>query len=216
MKLPPFRSLLALLRDKAAISTTEFALVVPVFMSLGMYGSEIAWMTIAEMQASQIAISLADNASRLGQTDNSGVTPTISDAAVQDVLTGALLEGRTMNLESNGRVILSSLETSSTTGNQYIHWQECRGELARSSTHGKPDVTGTALASQMSGMDIGKARITAPTGAAVMVAEVWYEYKGLFGTLFVQPFTMHQEAAVIVRDDRNLGPGLSGKTSTGC
>ncbi|MFM2371920.1 MAG: hypothetical protein RIS85_1642, partial [Pseudomonadota bacterium] len=86
----------------AGISTTEFAVVVPVFMTLGMYGTEISWMTIAEMQASQVAISLADNASRLGQTDNSGVTPTISDESVQNVLTGALLEGQTMNMEQDG------------------------------------------------------------------------------------------------------------------
>ncbi|MCY1671182.1 pilus assembly protein TadE [Novosphingobium sp. SL115] len=205
-----------ILADSAAISTTEFAVVLPVFMTLGMYGTEISWMTIAEMQASQVAISLADNASRLGQTDNSGVTPTISDEAVQNVLTGALLEGQTMNMEDNGRVILSSLETHPVTGKQYIHWQECSGELEKSSKHGKPDLTGTALAATMSGLNIGGTKITAPPGTSVMVAEVWYQYHGLFGSLFVQPFTMYQEATIIVRDDRNTGPGLNGKNSKGC
>lgn len=201
--------------DAAAISTTEFAMVLPVFMTLGMYGTEVSWMTIAEMQASQVAISLADNASRLGQTDNSGVTPTISDEAVQNILTGALLEGQTMNMEREGRVILSSLETHPTNGKQYIHWQECQGELKKSSKHGKPDATGTTLAAA-SGLNIGGAKITAPAGTSVMVAEVWYEYHGLFGTLFVRPFTIYQEATIMVRDDRNTGPGLNGKNSTGC
>lgn len=45
-----------------------------------------------------------------------------------------------------------------------------------------------------------------------MVAEVWYEYHGLFGTMFVKPITIHEQAAVIARDDRNVGPGLSGAT----
>ncbi|MFM2372465.1 MAG: hypothetical protein RIS85_2187 [Pseudomonadota bacterium] len=205
-----------LLRDATAISTTEFAMVLPVFMTLGMYGTEVSWMTIAEMQASQVAISLADNASRLGQTDNSGITPTISDSSVQNILTGALLEGQTMDMEHEGRVILSSLETNPNNGKQYIHWQECKGNLDKSSKHGKPDVTGAAPASVLSGLNIGGAKITAPPGTSVMVAEVWYEYHGLFGTLFVRPFTIYQEATIMVRDDRNTGPGLNGKNSKGC
>lgn len=213
----PVRLLRQILRDTAAVSVTEFAIVLPVFMTLGMYGAEIAWMNSASMEASQIAIALADNASRLGQTDNSGVTPTITGDDVASVLSGALQEGKAINLEGEGRVILSSLEAHPVTGKQYVHWQECKGDLKRDSAHGKPDPLGNALSNLANGLALGKTKITAPPGSAVMVAEVWYTYKGLFGTMFVKPFVMHEQAAVIVRDNRNLSPGISNsKSSTAC
>jgi hypothetical protein len=50
-----------------------------------------------------------------------------------------------------------------------------------------------------------------------MVAEVWYEYKGLFGTLFIDRIMLHEEAAVIARDDRSFSPGLTGDDAgNGC
>lgn len=199
-----------LLDRQDGVSTVEFALVVPLFMILGMYGAEIAWLNAASMEASQVALALADNASRLGQTDNSGVTPTITSNDVQSVLTGALEEGSDIGLAENGRVILSSLEVHPVTGKQYIHWQKCMGQGKQASAHGKPDTTGSALSAIASGISLGGKKVTSSSNSAVMVAEVWYEYNGLFGTMFVQPITIHEQAAIIVRDDRNVGPGLSG------
>ena len=198
-----------LLDRQDGVSTVEFALVVPLFMILGMYGAEIAWLNAASMEASQVALALADNASRLGQTDNSGVTPTITSNDVQSVLTGALEEGADIGLAENGRVILSSVEVHPVTGKQYIHWQKCMGQGKRASAHGKPDATGSALSAIASGISLGGRKVTSSSNSAVMVAEVWYEYNGLFGTMFVQPITIHEQAAIIVRDDRNVGPGLS-------
>jgi hypothetical protein len=195
-----------------AVSTIEFALVVPLFMILGMYGAEIAWLNAASMEASQVALALADNASRLGQTDNSGVTPTITTGDVESVLKGALEEGSNIELGDNGRVILSSLEVHPVTGRQYLHWQQCMGNGRQNSVFGRPDLTGSALSPVASGVSLGDRRITSPNRSAVMVAEVWYEYHGLFGTMFVKPITIHEQAAVIARDDRNVGPGLSGAT----
>lgn len=200
------RPLRSLIRNNEAVSVIEFALVLPVFMTLGMYGAEIAWLNAAALEVSQVAVSMADNASRMGQTDNSGVTPTISDADVDSVLTGALQEGSSIALEDNGRVILSSLETHKVTGKQKIEWQQCKGKGTEQSSHGKPD----DYLSLIDGMVLGGKRIKAPTDSAVMVAEVWYEYKGLFGTLFIDKVTIHEEAAVIVRDDRNVSAGLTG------
>ncbi|AXU17975.1 pilus assembly protein TadE [Novosphingobium sp. THN1] len=199
-----------LLDRQDGVSTVEFALVVPLFMILGMYGAEIAWLNAASMEASQVALALADNASRLGQTDNSGVTPTVTSNDVQSVLTGALEEGSDIGLAENGRVILSSVEVHPVTGKQYIHWQKCMGQRKQASAHGKPDATGSALSAIASGISLGGRKVTSSSNSAVMVAEVWYEYNGLFGTMFVQPITIHEQAAIIVRDDRNVGPGLSG------
>lgn len=207
----------ALVNQRDAVSTTEFALVVPLFMILGMYGAEIAWMNAAAMEASQVALALADNASRLGQTDNSGVTPTVTTSDVESVLKGALAEGENISLADNGRVILSSLEVHPVTGRQYVHWQQCMGAGRQNSSHGKPDLTGSALAKIAPGITLGGRTITSPNKSAVMVAEVWYQYHGLFGTMFVKPITIHEQAAVIARDDRNVGPGLSGTNARiGC
>ncbi len=212
------RVLHKLLRESAAVSVIEFALVLPVFMTLGMYGAEIAWMNAAALEASQVASTLADNASRLGQTDNSGVTPTITGNDINSVLTGALEEGSSINLTEDGRVILSSLETHKVTGKQYLHWQQCKGnQTGHASKHGKPDQTGSAIAAIASGGKIGKTVITAPPGSSVMIAEVWYQYRALFGTMFVKPIMIYEQAAVIVRDNRNLDPGISSpKAANAC
>lgn len=55
-----------LIADCYGVSALEFALITPLFMVLGMYGAEIAWMNAAAMEASQVALALADNASRMG------------------------------------------------------------------------------------------------------------------------------------------------------
>ncbi len=214
---PARRMLRRLRRDRSGVSVIEFALVLPLFVTLGMYGAEIAWMNVAAMQASQVAVALADNASRIAQTDNTSVTPTISAADVNSVLTGALLEGSDIGIDQQGRVILSSVEVHPVTGKQYIHWQQCKGPVKKNSLLGNPDPTGLLNTVVSSGVKIGKATVKAPKDTAMIVAEVWFNYKGLFGDLFVQPFMMHEQAAVIVRDNRNTTVGLVGSlTSNSC
>ena len=199
--------------DMNGVSAVEFALVTPLFMALGMYGAEIAWMNAAAMEVSQVALALADNASRMGQADNSGVTPTVTAGDVASVLYGALEEGEGVNLADNGRVILSSLEMHPVTGRQYIHWQQCSGKGSQQSKYGKPDLTGSLLTTITTGVKINGRNITAPSRSAVMMAEVWFTYTPLFGSLFMKPITMHEQAAIIVRDDRNVGAGISGLNS---
>ncbi|MGC4250454.1 MAG: pilus assembly protein TadE [Sphingobium sp.] len=204
------RWLLNLARDRQGIAMTEFALVLPVLLVLGMYGAEIAYMTITHMKVSQIALSVADNAARMEQSDNSGTSPTVTEADVNSVLTGAQLEGEGISLAAKGKVILSSLEVKSgTTDTQYIHWQRCTGDLAATSAYGTEGSTVTSLGS-------GSTKGTAPSGSAVMFVEVYYRYTGLFGDLFVSPTTFHQEGAFLMRDDRDLASGLTGTKTAAC
>lgn len=194
-----------MLRETHALALVEFALMLPVFVVLGMYGTEIAYMSSVNMQVSQIALSVADNASRLGQDVNNGGPPTISEGLVDSVMFGALKEGDSLNLEKNGRVILSSLEEDHSSGSsvQFIHWQRCRGELNKTSLYGEADDTVTG---------VGKSgTLKAEPGSAVMVAEVYYDYPGLFGDLFTKGMTFRQEAVMTIRDDRDLqGPTDAG------
>ncbi len=186
----------------------EFALVLPVLLTLGMYGTEIAYMSTVDMQISQIANSVGDNASRLGQTDNSAVTPTITQAQVKAVLDGAIEEGSRLGLEENGRVILSSLERAPVTGKNYIHWQRCIGDLDRDSAYGGEGLG--LVGATLQGLGKPGHLIAPPANSAVMFVEVYFEYQGLFGTMFVGNKVFKHEAAYVLRDDRNLTPGLTG------
>lgn len=192
--------------NRKGVSFLEFALILPIIISMGFYGTEMAYMATVNMQLGQLASSVADNASRLGQTDNSAVTPNVKETDVDSVMTGALVEGQGINFEANGKVILSSLELDSSTQRQYIRWQRCRGNLTAASRYG---TTGTGLTgTKLAGM--GNPVITANANSAVMFVEVYYTYQPLFGTMFVGKPTFRREAAFIIRDDRNLTPGVTG------
>ena len=154
--------------ENSGVSIVEFALVLPVLLTLGLFGTEIARMATVNMTVSQIALSLADNASRLGQTDNSGVTPTITEDNVDAVLSGALRDGQSIGLEANGRVILSSLEYDDFTGRQFIAWQRCQGDLEVDSDYGNDTDKNGLSGTPMTGMGDSSSEIRARSGQAVM------------------------------------------------
>lgn len=199
-------------RDASGVSLLELALSLPFLLTLGLYGTEMAYMATVNMQVGEIAISVADNASRLGQTDNSSVTPTVTEAQIDSVMTGALFEGDAFDFRTNGRIILSSLEKDSITGRQYIHWQRCTGDLDRDSNYG-PAGTGLSVLT-LPGMGPASNKITANSNSAVMFVEVFYDYQPLFGTWFAGDTEFHREAAFIIRDDRNLTSGVTGSGGT--
>lgn len=198
----------ALARCRQGLSAVEFALALPVLMTLGFYGIETAYFATANLLVSQIAMSTADNASRMEQSSNSGVTPTVTEADVNSVLAGAIKESGTLGFATGGKVILSSLEVNS-SGQQYIHWQRCTGTYPAQSTYG-------AQGAVVTGMGNAAGRITAASGLAVMFVEVFYRQNGLFGTLFVKPMVFHQEAAYLIRDTRNLTGVPTGTTTATC
>lgn len=206
------RNLGRLARDNSANSLIEFAYALPVFLTLGMYGTELAYMATVNMQVSQVAMALADNASRLGQADNSAVSPTISNSMVDSVMGGAMQQGATIKFAENGRLILSSLEVDPGTSRQYIAWQKCRGAFAHASAYGPKDYgkTGATIAG------LGKAGhvVSANAGSAVMFVEAFYSYRPLFGNMFVSNVQFAQEAAFIIRDRRDLPGGVTGATGS--
>lgn len=199
--------------DRSGVSILEFALVLPVLMTLGMYGTELAYMAMVNMQVGEIATSVADNASRLGQTDNTAVAPTVKETDVDSVMWGALSEGASFNFVDNGRIILSSLEVDPSTKREYIHWQRCRGSLARASSYGVAGAGKTG--NLLNGMGKTGKKIHPVANSAVMYVEVYYRYQPLFGTMFVKDAEFKQEAAFIIRDNRTLNPDGSPDGVTG-
>lgn len=214
MRGPPTKRIAAFTRelwcDSSAVSLIEFSVILPVFLTLGLYGTEVAYMSTVNMQVSQVALSLADNASRLGQTDNSSVTPTITEADIDSIMSGAIRQGESFDLGTRGRVILSSVEYDDATGKQYIHWQRCSGSLARESEYGNDEEDNGLGARRISGIGQDSSQITASAGSAVMVAEVYYSYESLFAHVLTEVPTFRQEAVFAIRDDRNLEPGITG------
>lgn len=201
------RTCRTLLRCESGSSAVEFAILAPVFIGMGLTGTEVAYLASTQLQVSQIAVSVADNASRLGQTDNSSVTPVVTEADVNSVLFGALKQGGSLDLQHKGRVILSSLEYDDYSKKQFIHWQRCTGNLTNASRYG-PQGTGLNGVT-LTGVGTGTSIVKAPSGSAVMVAEVYYQVTGLFGSYFITQSLLHQEAEFLNRDNRNIGTSAS-------
>lgn len=201
---------LSLRKDSRAVSTVEFALILPLFIGLGLTGIELAYMSTVNMQVSQTAISLADNASRLGQTDNSSVTPTVTETDIDSIMSGAMRQGESFDLEGNGRIILSSLEFDETTGLQYIHWQRCQGDLDRDSIYGDDGDNNGLGSVEIEGVGLNDNLIKAANGSAVMVAEIYYEHNGILKGTFGETAQFREEAIFAIRDDRYLSPGVTG------
>ncbi len=202
-----------LVSNKSGAAAIEFGLILPILTGMGMMGTEIGYMAMVNLQVSQMALAVADAGSRLEQTNNSSVAPTVTEVDVDSVMVGAEKMGEGIDFKTNGRVILSSLEKDPATGKQFIHWQRCFGNLKVNSDYGNDStnngLNGTALVS----MGRGTTKVTAPTGVAVMFVEIFYDYKGVFGTMFVKKMRFKQEAAYLVRDIRDLrASNLSGVT----
>lgn len=198
----PFRTLLARLRAcTGGLAATEFAMTFPIILTLGLTGLEMCNRTIVSMQVNQLAVQLADNASRIG--DESMLQDRrIYESDLQDLFYGAELQaGESLDLYGRGRVIISSLEVVPDTSNQYIHWQRCMGTLHASSTYGNQ---GDGLTGGFPGMGPPGEEVQAYPDEAVMFVELFYEYEPIIGNPFGTPTRIHSRASFVVRDDRDL------------
>ncbi len=193
-------TLLRLARDTRGLALIEFSYSLPFLLLVGLGGVETAHYAVAHMRVSQIAVSLADNTSRFKEEVVSGV-PRIREYDVNQAFRAAELQSGWLDLEGNGRMILSSLEVND-DGGQWIHWQRCSGAAAYSSSYGEEGdgETGTSFP----GMGPAGRRVAAEDGFAIMFAEVVYDYRPIaLGTL-VPERPIRKIAAMYVRDDRDL------------
>jgi hypothetical protein len=165
------RRLRKLRRDVSGIAVIELAICFPPLLYMGMYGLELMNLASTNMEVSQLALSLADNASRLGQTDNSAVAPTVNETDIDSVMTGALKQGESLDISTNGKIILSSLEKDK-AGKQYIHWQRCRGALDHDSAYGNDTDNNGLEGPAITGLGVNH-NVVAQAGSAVMFVEVY-------------------------------------------
>ncbi|MFC3173402.1 TadE/TadG family type IV pilus assembly protein [Novosphingobium bradum] len=191
-----------LVADRAAISAVEFAMVAPLLMTVGLGTIELANMALVYTRVSQVAIQVADNASRAKQaTGTNGAM--MREYDVNDAFAQVDLVYPGLQIYTNGRVILSSLEQNS-GGGQWIHWQRCRGLSTIGSSKYGTQGTGSSGTS-FAGMGPTGTVVTADPASAIMFVEVYYRYKPIFFTIgsTTSP-TIYRAAAMYVRDDRDL------------
>lgn len=194
-----FARLRKLHRDNSGIAMIETALTMPTLIFAGLAGLEVANLMITHTRVSGIALSVADNASRIASGSNLAL-PQVREVDVNDVFTGAQLQSGSLDLQANGRIVLSSLETNS-EGGQRIGWQRCFGAKNWGSNYGAQGVgaTGTAFP----GMGPAGLEVRSAMGSPVMFVEVFYEYQPFMFDSWIGSRRIDYEAAFTVRDPRD-------------
>jgi Flp pilus assembly protein TadG len=189
------------LRNRSGVAAVEFALTVPFLLVLGLWGAEIANMAIVRMRVAQLAMHLADNASRIGDTSLL-TNRKIYEADLNDLIAGSNINASNLNFYEYGRAIISSLEVNG-TNQQYIHWQRCKGKKTVASAYG---AQGTVVPS---GLGPTGEEVTAAPGDAVIFVEVTYDYQPLVSNRFFGPTTITVIESFTVRVSRDLsGAGI--------
>ncbi len=192
--------------DNSGLALIEFAYSLPIFLGLGMYGSEVAYLTLQKTSLSQTTVSVSDNAARMGTTVNDEISKTIFESDIIQLIAGAAIQAGDIDIMENGRIIISSLEVNE-DGDQEIKWQRCRGKLDVDSKYGDEGTNGTDDGSFI-GMGKTGNELQALPGDAIMYVEISYEYQPLFGDMFMEPTVLYEEAAYNIRDARDLETGL--------
>lgn len=192
------RVLRDLRRDTRGLALIEFAYAAPIFLTMVLTGLELSNLALSHMRASQMAMTVADNAGR--------VSAGIDEANIYEVFAGAQVIGNSMNFQPNGRLVLSSLEDNGKNGSnagQVISWQRCWGDDTTVLPAYGEEGDGANDDSLEDGLGAGTAKITAMEGTAVMFVEVTYQYQPLVTTGFFDAPTIRYESAFNVRGRQN-------------
>lgn len=189
-----------LLRDRSGVAMTEFALGAPFLLMAGLWGAESANYALVNMKMSQLAIHLADNASRVGDTSTLQ-NRKVYESDINDIIYGAQVQAGDLGLYDRGRVIISSLQVDDENDYQFIKWQRCRGALEAESSYGDE---GDGLDGSMSGMGPTGTEVSAEPGDAVIFVELVYTYRPFISDRFVGSTEIRAIASFTVRDKRDL------------
>lgn len=212
----PFRFLARLRADTSGLALLEFAFALPILLVMSLSGAELTNYITTKMRMSQVALHLADNAARIG-TGSQLVAKTITEADINDLFVGANLQGGELNLQANGRIIVTSLEPTAnpnTAGTYKIGWRRCYGAKT---TYARQYPTGSGTTG-LTGLGPAGREITAPDNGATMFIELYYEYKPIVQTSLSPATSMTEIASMIVRDRRDLTQvyAVAGVTASTC
>jgi Flp pilus assembly protein TadG len=211
--------------DNTGNIVTEFAFTAPILMTLTVGGMELANFATTKMRVQQLALQVADGASRIGEGSLLQALK-IYEANINDVFAGAEAQagemdifgnyvekvGNTTTTRGKGRIIISSLEpvaNPNPTNKYKIGWQRCKGNLT--SYTPQYGTVGQSSGTNMDGMGPTGSQVVAPAGSAVIFIEIRYRYEPLFNiglqeSIFGNNMTyqnMDAISAMMVRDDRD-------------
>jgi Flp pilus assembly protein TadG len=198
--------------NERGVAFVEFAYALPIFVALTMSGLEITNYVTTHMRVSQVALHIADHAARLGEGEQLAAK-TVTEQHINDILIGASLQAGELDLLTNGRVILSSLEpvaspNAAPPNDRYrIRWQRCAGSQTHASTYG---VAGQASGLNMTGMGPAGRQVKAPDNSATMFVEVFYRYQPIIAGQFAPSLEFTEIASMTVRERRDLAGGTDG------
>lgn len=194
-------------RDTSAVAMVEFAFSAPLVLAAGLMGVETAYFVMTHMQVSQIAMQVADNASRVGENDVL-VSRKVYENDINDTFVGAEKLGDNYDIFGQGRIIISSLQKNGLSGSnngQEIRWQRCRGAKQVDSSYGvEGDGADDSSLKGMGDAPHWKDWIRAEDGTAVIFVEVSYTYEPITPFEFFGDEEIHYTAAFNVRDSRDL------------
>jgi Flp pilus assembly protein TadG len=188
-------------RDRRGLALLEFALSLPIFLTMSLLGAELTNYIVTRMRASQIALQVADNAARIGSGSQLEAKK-ITEADINDLLIGSGIQSGELGLLAHGRVIVSSLEPDPDNAGKFkIRWQRCAGaktdHVSRYGDEGDNNLTGMGPAPQ----------ITAPDDGVTMFVEVYLDYQPLIKTSLSPSSVMDETASMMVRDRRDTSDG---------
>ena len=189
-----------LARDRSGVAFVEFAFTAPIILGLGMLGTETAFYVITHMQVSQIAMQVADNTSRVGETDVLTARK-VFERDINESFIGAEQLGARIGIFERGRVVVSSLQRNA-DGGQTIAWQRCRGAKVFNSAYGLEGKGNSGKS--FKGMGKPGREIAASNGTAVMFVEVAYDYNSLTPFDLFDGRVITYTAAYNIRDSRDL------------
>ena len=194
-------SFMTLGRDTRGVAFVEFAYALPIFLGLAMTGLELTHYVTTRMRVNQVALHLADHASRMGEGALLAAK-VISEKQINDAFVGAALQAGNLDILTNGRLILSSLEEMpppNTPTRYRIRWQRCRGSLNYTSAYG------VAGATNLTGIGPASRQVTTPPGSATMFVEIRYRYQPIIAGDYVPQIEFSEIASMTVRERRDLG-----------
>lgn len=207
------RLICQLVYNERGAAALEALIVTPPLMLIGLAGLELTNHISTQKRVSELAQIIADDASRAGDSTALGRMP-LRESDINDVLDGANLQGRNIDLENNGRVILSSLEQDA-DGQQIIRWRRCSGKAAAGSAYAN---VSNALAGGGRGIEVRGKLVRAPARDAIMVVELYYDYAPIipFDLAGYNAQRFEAKAVRLVRDNRDLSKIIGNANAKRC
>ena len=172
-----------LVSDRSGLAMVETAFVLPVLVLLSLTGAEMTNYITVKMRMSQVALQIADNAARMG-SGTATQAKQVTETDINDVFIGSQMESAGLDLQTNGRVILTDIETASSGASTYkIGWQRCYGNQVHASTSNFDTNTGMGPR---------------------MFVEVYYVYKPILKGVWAPTTTLTEIASMSVRERRDV------------